>query len=280
MIEAYLRSYAPSVIGGALFLAAAFIFAMWIDRALRHVLVKHTRLDPAVGTILCRTLRIAIIILAIIAVLDELGVEIASLIAALGIFGFAIAIGLRTTSTNFFTGVMILVLKPYTIGEYIDGERVEGMVESISLFHTVLVTPEGTYIAVPNGAMWSRSVKNFSRLRPRRVELDIRAARGKPFEEFSDEIVRTLQADAAVNTEFAPMVRVETVSDKDLKLRAAVWCGAEFTSDVKNRLSAALLSALAALGVEVLSIRTPRNPRVRKPKTAESAAPPAADTEV
>jgi small conductance mechanosensitive channel len=281
MIEAYLKSYGPSVIGGAIFLVAAWLFAIWADRALRYLLVQRLKVDPAVGAVASRTARISIIVLAVIAVLDELGVEIASLIAALGIFGFAIAIGLRTTSTNFFTGLTILVLKPYRIGEYIDGERVEGVVESISVFHTVLVSPEGVYIAVPNGAMWARSVKNFSRPRPRRLELDITLARSKPFEEFSSVIEETLRADTGLHADFPPLLRVGTVTEKELKLNVTVWCSPARVMDAKERLSASLRSALTAVGVEVLSIRTPRKPRARKPKVTEETAPPApADTSI
>lgn len=278
MIEAYLKSYGPSVVGGAIFLAIAWLFAIWVDRSVRYVLVKRMNVDPAVGSVLSRTIRITILVLAAIAVLEELGVEIASLIAALGIFGFAIAIGLRTTSTNFFTGLMILILKPYRVGEYIDGERIEGIVESISVFHTVLVSPEGTYIAVPNGAMWARSVKNFSRPRPRRVEMDIRLARGKPYEEISPVIDKTLKGETALYAEFAPSIRVETVSDKELKLRAAVWCDAALVTDVRERLSAALRSALTAAGAEVISIAAPRKPRAKKP--AAAAAPPPSDSDI
>ncbi len=272
MFETYFNSHAPAVVGGALFLTVSWIFAIWVDRSTRYLFVKQLKLDAAVGSVLSRTIRIAILMLASIAVLEELGVEIASLIAALGIFGFAIAIGLRTTSTNFFTGVMILILKPYKVGEYIDGERVEGIVESISVFHTVLVNPEGIYVAVPNGAIWSRSVKNFSRPRPRRIELDITVGRGKPFEEFSGLIDKTLGEETALFPEFAPALRIDTVSDKELKLRATLWCSAEHTWDVKERLSEALRATLVSAGVEVLSIKTPKKPKPVKKKPASALA--------
>ena len=166
---------------------------------------------------------------------------------------------------------MILILKPYKIGDYIEGERVEGAIEAISVFHTVLVSPEGVYIAVPNGAMWARSVKNFSRPRPRRLELDITLARGKPYEEYSAVIDGCLRAETALYPEFPPLVRVETVSDKELKLLAAIWCDAALASDLTVRLSQDLQRALIAAGVEVVLIEATKKTRIKRAKAPAAA---------
>jgi len=268
MFENYLTEYGSSVVGGALFLAVACIFAVWVDRGIRHVLIKQAKIDPAAATVLARTIRISIWVLAGVAVLEELGVEVASLIAALGIFGFAIAIGMRTTANNFFTGVMLFILKPYKVGDYIDGERVEGAVESMSLFHTVLVTADGTYVAVPNGAMWSRSVKNFSRPRPRRFEIDISVGRSSPFEELSPIIDRTLSEETALFADFAPLIRIVEVTEKELIVRAAAWCAARQSWDVGQRLTAALRDNLASAGINVHSVGLAQKPARKKKKPA------------
>lgn len=270
MFENYFSEYGASVVGGAIFLTVACVFAVWIDRVIRHFLVERAKLDAAVATVLARTIRISIWVLAGVAVLEELGVEISSLIAALGIFGFAIAIGFRTTANNFFTGVMIFILKPYKIGDYIDGERVQGIVESMSLFHTVLVTDDGIYTAVPNGSMWARSVKNFSRLRPRRLELDIVTDRSKPYEEFSRVIEKTVSDEAALMHDLVPLIRITEVSETKITIRVSVWCDVQHTWDVTQRFSTSLKQDLQSVGVDVESVnvvkRTIRRPR--RPATA------------
>jgi len=268
VIEDYLENYGASVVGGALFLAAAWFFAIWLDRVIRHLLSRRAGLDPAIATVLARTIRISIWVLAGVAVLEELGVEVASLIAALGIFGFAIAIGLRTTATNFFTGVMLFILRPYKVGDYIDGERVEGVVESMSLFHTVLVTDDGTYVAVPNGAMWSRSVKNFSRPRPRRLDLDVAVDRARPFEAFNPVIDKALGDEAALVTEFPPLVRIVDVSEDRLIVGISAWCDVQNAWDARQRLSASLRDRLTAAGIVVHSVGAPKKAKTKKKKSS------------
>lgn len=276
IVENILTNYGPVVIGGALFLSIAWFFALWVGRILGHFLSRRANLEPAYATLIAQIARYSILVLAGIAVLQELGVEIASLIAALGIFGFALAIGLRTTSTNFFTGIMLFILKPYSVGDYIKGERVEGIVESMSLFHTVVVTDDGVFVAIPNAALWARSIENFSRSRPRGVELDISVARTKPFAELRSLIDETLRADALVVAAFAPLVRVVEVKSKAMKIRAVFWCEAEHEWEVRNRTSAALRAALTAAGVAVTRIG-PTRKKAPKKKTEQSAPPPPVD---
>lgn len=268
MIETYLENYGASVVGGALFLAAAWFFAIWLDRGIRHLLIARAGVDSGMATVLARTIRISIWVLAGVAVLEELGVEVASLIAALGIFGFAIAIGLRTTANNFFTGVMLFILRPYKVGDYIDGERVEGVVESMSLFHTVLVTDDGTYVAVPNGAMWSRSVKNFSRPRPRRIEIEAVVDRAKPFEEYGTLIDKALRDEEALVAEFPPLVLIADVSEDSLTVRISAWCDVQNAWDARQRLSASLRDILTAAGVVVRSVGSPKRTKKKKKKSS------------
>lgn len=276
MFENYLSEYGASVVGGAVFLAVAWIFAVWMDRIARHLMTRSGKLDDSLAVVLSRTLRITICVLAGIAVLEELGVEIASLIAALGIFGFALALGLRTTTNNFFTGVMLFALKPYKPGDFVEGERVEGVVESLGMFHTVVITEDGTYVAIPNGAMWQRSVKNFSRPRPRRINLEISVSRAKPFEELSPVIENTLKAEAALAAQFPPLLRIHQVTEEKMVLRIDAWCDTAMAYDATNRLTAALETALTDAGTTVNSVKKVRKRAARK-KTPAAAPPPSDD---
>ena len=280
VIETYFTEHGPSVVGGLLFLIAAWIFALWIERLARHLLASHGKVDSATSRVLSRTIRITIIVLSSIAVLDELGVDIASLIAALGIFGFAIAIGLRTTTNNFFSGVIMLILKPYGIGDYIEGERVEGVVESMSYFHTVVVSDDGTYVAVPNGAMWARSVRNFSRRRPRRVELDIVVGRSKPFEEYSQIIEQTFRDDVGLFKDFAPLVRIADISENELSLQAAIWCDGQQVWDAGQRLCTSLRDNLTSASVEVRRIAVVKKSAPKKTGKKKKSADPVADSDI
>jgi len=261
-----IADYGAAVVGSVIFLFAAWAFAIILDRSLRRILRDRTDLDPSYIAVIARTTRIIIIVLAAVAVLEELGVEIASLIAALGIFGFAIALGLRTPLANFFTGMMIYILKPYDVGDHIEGERVDGAVESIGAFHTVVVTPDGTHVSVPNSAMWARSIKNFSRPRPFRVDLTVTAGRELPFAELVAMIDKIVRGDAVLFKDFPPEVRIVDTTAESLIIRVSAWCAAEESWAFGDRLKAAIGAAVAAAGGTVKKMIVTRKQRRAAPR--------------
>lgn len=270
-MEHYFTLYTIPILGGALFFCAAWLFARWLSWLVRHVLNKSGRLDTSIVDLISRVLLVSILILAGIATLDEFGVQVSSLVAALGIFGFAIAIGMRSTTTNFFTGVMIFILKPFKVGDYIDAERVEGVVESISLFHTVVVTDDGEYASVPNGPLWARSIRNMSRQRPRKVALEIAAERGMAFSEMAAIIQKTIAAEKGISKTYPPSVYLKTVTAKSLTARVNFWCGVETAYDLRTGMTAKILEALTAAGVTVTKIGLPAR---EKPDAAKKTLPP------
>lgn len=277
MFEQLFADYGEPVLGGALFITAAWIFGWLLSKALKYVLAHRLKLDSAVIALLSSVVSISIVVLAAIAVLEEIGVEIASLITALGIFGFAIAIGMRTTTTNFFTGIMIFILQPYKVGEYIEGERVEGFVESISVFHTVVVTDEGTYVAIPNGQMWARSVQNFSRNRPKRVEIELTLERTSVYSEVKMLIEKTLGA--GMLADVPPTIAITDVTEKATKIEVGFWCRADQTWELRTQISEKLRTSLSAAGIGVTRVGVPRKKRpVASRKTA--LPPPASADEV
>ena len=273
-IEIFFVDFGLSVVGGAVFLVVAWVFAIWVDKLLRHLLARKLGLDATLIPVVAKTIRIVIVVLAAVAVLQELGIEVTSLIAALGIFGFAIAIGMRTQMANFFTGVMILILKPYHVGEYIDGERVEGAVESVGLFHTTVITPEGVYAAVPSAAIWSKSVLNLSRKRPRQVEIEVRLERNLTFREVGPVLENIVRSDPDVVLEHHPRIKISDVSEKYVTIRVAVCCRVEEAWNVRQRLADKFRADLVAMGITVIRISHPdiRKRRVarKKPEAPES----------
>jgi len=276
MFSDFFSTYGPSVIGGALFLAAAWIIAYFADKITERLLAKGAYFNPSIVTVTARIVRYSIFILSAIVVLEELGVEVATLIAALGIFGFAIAIGLRTTSTNFFTGIMLFVLEPYKVGDFIEGERVEGVVESISLFHTVVVTKDGVYVAIPNAAMWARSVQNFSRPRPICVEIDVTVKPGQPFGELKTVVTDTLKAESLVFHDFKPLIRVTDSKIKSKTIGVAFWSDVGHEREVRKLVSDALRVNLSAAGASVIKIGAKRKLKPKKKNATPVSTPPAA----
>lgn len=267
MFQEFFAIYGVPILGGAVFFCVAWIIARWSSKAIDHFLGARSNIDHSIVTLLSHVIPVAILVLAGIAVLQAMGVEVASLIAALGIFGFAIAIGLRTTTTNFFTGLMVLILKPYKVGEYIDGERVEGYVESISMFHTVVVTDDGVYVAVPNGPMWARSVRNLSRSRPRRVEIELVLGRGVAFDAVRSVIDGVLAEEAALRKDIPATVRVTDVTEKNLDIEVGFWSEPERTWDLRTQIAERLKQSLTDAGFHVVRAGPRRRKRpASKPK--------------
>lgn len=239
-----------SVIGGVAFLLIAWVASIWVEKLAVRWFGGHSKFEQRSISAIARGCRVAVVALSAIVLLDALGTDIASLLAALGIFGFAIAIGLRSSLTNIFTGMFIYFLRPYTVGDYVAGERVEGIVEAVSLFHTEIATPAGILVAVPNGAMWTtRSIKNFSRIRDKRVTFNLTVDRSKSFSEIWPVIEKTALQDPDINKERDLHIRIDDVTADAMEMRVSVWCNAEHVWDVGTRLSAALEVGLKEFGI-------------------------------
>lgn len=282
-----------TILGGVAFLLMAWIVSVWIEKLAIRWIGRQFQIEPKSITALARGCRIAVVALAAIVLLDALGTDIASLLAALGIFGFAIAIGLRSSLTNVFTGMFIYFLRPYKVGEYIAGERVEGIVEAVSLFHTEIATPAGILVAVPNGAMWTtRSIKNFSRIRNKRVTFNVTVDRSNTFSEIQRLIENVTKLDPDINKALDLHIRIDDVTADSMEIRVSVWCGAEHVWDVGARLSAALEQGLKEFGVASVTVvvgrpkgtksvetsvdepnETPAKPTAKKPASAPKNKP-------
>lgn len=276
MLDKFVTNYGHLPLIGLVLLVVIWVLATWADRAVRKAFTRRNLFEPAIARIVGLSLRIVIIVIASAVLLDEFGIDIATFIAALGIFGFALAIGLRQTMHGFFTGMLVSVLKPYEVGDYIESDRVTGVVEEIHMYHTVVVTADGEFVSVPNGSVWSRSIKNHSRVRPVRVALDITVERQLPFAELAPTIDRILRSEPYCKAEIDPYIVVGDTSENSMTIETAVWCDAEHSWDVQTRLSGTLQEGITAAGVTVTKIEppkkvTPKKRVVRAPSGDEEA---------
>ena len=290
MLDRFLAEYAVSVLGGIVLLICAWFLALWVDRLIRRSMERRAHVDKSFVPVVARSARVGILIVAALVVLDEVGVEVASIIAALGIFGFAIGLALRGLLANVFTGVAIFSLKPYKTGDEIVAERVTGVVESVHLFHTVLVS-EGSYLSVPNDVVWAKPLRNLSRPRPWRVDADLVVDCAPPAPPLKiDSLQRDLTAAMAalppVSKSVQPRVRVMVVTDKTVTLRASAWCSVGDILELRASLSPALRGAAEAQGAVVRGLKLvaeekpapEKRPAAKKPAAkarAAKKAPPA-----
>ncbi len=217
-------SYAFSVVGAIILLVAGFIVAGWAKRAVFHALDK--RGDTTLARFMAAGARYGVLILVGVTVLAQFGVQTASIIAALGAAGLAIGLALQGTLQNVAAGVMLLFLRPFKIGDFINAGSVMGSVEEIGLFATELKTFDGLYVLAPNSSVWGSPVTNYSRVERRRFDLTI----GIGYDDDVDLALETLgelvRGDDRVLDDPEPFLFVGALGDSAVEVTARVWIGA------------------------------------------------------
>ncbi len=165
-------NFAPRLVTALIILVVGFYGAGWAAAGLHRLLTRSPHADLTMAPILAAVVRYAILIFVVVAGLNQLGVQTASVLAVLGAAGLAIGLALQGTLANIAAGIMLLWLRPFRVGDYIDSGSVAGTVEEINLFHSRLRTWDGIYKFVPNSGLWNTTLTNYSRNRTRLVLIE------------------------------------------------------------------------------------------------------------
>ena len=161
-LSALAVQYAFSVIGAVFILIAGYIVAGVIERWIYTGLGSWRGFDETLRKFLSKTARYAVLALVLVTVLAQFGVQTASIIAALGAAGLAIGLALQGTLQNVAAGIMLLVLRPFKVGEFVEAGSTAGVVQEIGLFATEFKTVDGLFVLAPNSDLWSQPVKNYT----------------------------------------------------------------------------------------------------------------------
>ena len=169
-------SYSFSAIGAVILLVVGYIIAGLAERSIFAGLGHIHGFDATLRHFFSKIARYAILILVVIMVLGQFGVQTASIIAAIGAIGLAIGLALQGTLQNIAAGIMLLALRPFRIGEYVEVGAISGTIEEIGLFATRLRTVDGVYVLAPNSTLWNQPVRNYyaQRRAPQRHHADHR----------------------------------------------------------------------------------------------------------
>lgn len=214
--------------------AVVLIIGHWIAAALSRVLgrvLDKTHVDPAIVQFSSRLSYYTLLVLVVIAALTELGIDTTSLAAAVGAAGLAIGFALKDTLANVAAGIMLVVLRPFKIGERIEAGGEVGIVKEISVFRTVLTRPDNCELTVPNSDILSGSITNFTRNPTRRIDLVVGIAYSDNIEQAKQVIAATLEAHELVLAEPAPLVAVAELGDSSVNITYRPWCR---TRDYRN----------------------------------------------
>ena len=209
-------------------LIAAIVYA--IGRAIIGIinrvvarLLNRQHIGPSVQTFLRSMIKILLTILLIISVIGALGINTTSFAALLASAGVAVGMALSGNLQNFAGGLVILLFKPYKVGDWIEAQGVQGSVKEIQIFHTVLVQADNKVVYVPNGSMSTAVVVNYSRLDTRRVEWTIGIDYGEDVDKARAAILEALGREPLILADPEPTVALGALADSSVNLTVRVW---------------------------------------------------------
>ena len=193
-----------------------------INKLVRRILTKRD-FDPSVKTFVGSLVNVTLMILLIISVVGALGVQTTSFAALLASAGVAVGMALSGNLSNFAGGLIILLFKPYKVGDYIESQGVGGTVREIQIFHTILLTPDNKNIYIPNGSLSSGVVTNFGKEPTRRVDWTFGVEYGSDYEHVKSVIESVLAQDARILNEPAPFIALSALADSSVNVVVRAW---------------------------------------------------------
>lgn len=222
-----LVEYGLEVIGAAAILIVGMIAAKWLSKRAERYMNRSERFDETLTPLLAKTVRIVVIVVTVLAVLNQFGVETASLIAVLGTIGLAIGLALQGTLSNIASGIMLLLLRPFNIGDVVDIGNTSGVVDEIGLFVTEMHTFDNVAITMPNSKVWGNEIKNYSQNDIRRVDMEYGIAYDDDVDKAMRIVQEVLNADDRVLSEPEPLIAVSNLGDSAVSLRVRPWTQTE-----------------------------------------------------
>lgn len=213
----------PNVLAALLLLLGGWWLAGWAERTVAGLLAQQRRIDVTLRTVISSLVRYSILVFVFVGVLSQLGVQTTSVLAALGAIGLAIGLALQGTLSNIAAGFMLLWLRPFKVGDYIEAGGVAGTLKEIGIFACHIHTWDGIFQFVPNAELWNKRLVNYSRLPTRLVDLKIGISYDDPIAKGRDVLMRVAVAEERVRQDPAPEVFVTELGDSAVILGLRVW---------------------------------------------------------
>lgn len=186
-------------------------------------MLERRNVEPTVQSFLKSFVNITLIILLVIMVVGTLGVNTTSLAALLASAGLAVGMALSGNLQNLAGGIILLFLKPFKVGDFIEAQGVSGVVKAIQIFHTILTTTDNKELFVPNGALSSGNITNFSKNELRRVDFTISVEYGSEVDKVKRVTLELVQQDKRIVADPAPFIAVKELADSSVDFVLRVW---------------------------------------------------------
>jgi small conductance mechanosensitive channel len=193
-----------------------------VVRGLRKVMQKQ-EVDKTLETFVCNLVRIALLVVVVIAAIGALGVQTTSFIAIFGAAGLAVGLALQGSLSNFAAGVLIVLFRPYKVGDYIEGAGINGSVEQVQILTTILKTPDNKEIIVPNSQIMDSIITNYSANDTRRVDMVVGVSYGDDLDKVRKTLEELIAADDRIFDEPACTIAVSDLADSSVNFVVRPW---------------------------------------------------------
>lgn len=246
----FIVEYGPRVLGAI----AIYIIGSWVIKKLIKVVRKgmtNQEYDKSLQKFLLSLVKWALTIFLIITVISTLGVETTSFAAVIAAAGLAIGLALQGSLSNFAGGVLIIIFKPYKIGDLVEAQGVLGSVKEIEIFTTKLITPQNKLAIIPNGAMANGNIINYTAEGKMRVDTTVGVDYGSDIKKTKEVLLAMLKANPKVLQDPAPSVNVEELADSSVNLAVRPFCKPEDYWDVYFATIEGSKEALDKAGIEI-----------------------------
>ncbi|WP_379923267.1 mechanosensitive ion channel family protein [Erythrobacter sp. R86502] len=247
----WIREAIPQIVGALAVLVIGAIVARLLSRGADRALTRSGRIEPTVANFLGNLIKYALWAVVGVTVLTQFGVQTTSIIAALGGLALAVGLALQGTLSNVAAGVMILIQRPFRVGEAINAGPVTGIVQAIGLFTTELLQYDGLYIMVPNNELWNKPIVNFSRMPTRRFELLVGIGYSDDIDHARSQLLALAEADDRVLSDPAPVAFVSALADSSVTMGLRVWSKTEDYLSVSWALTEAAKNQFDKEGISI-----------------------------
>lgn len=248
--------YGDSIIDGAFNVVAAIAILVgglwltaWVGRVVRRIAQRHSNIDATLAAFFSSIVRYVLMAFVLIAVLDRFGVATTQIVTVLGAAALAIGLSLQGALSNVAAGVMLILFRPYRLGDAVELAGKRGTVRDVNLFITELSTPDNVKIVLPNGQCWGAPITNFSAHGTRMLEMKFSVAYDTDLNAALALLRKTVAADARVLTDPEPVVNVAALGDHAVSLIARAWCNSPDYVALNHALTKTVKEAFDGAGI-------------------------------
>ncbi|MDH5435685.1 MAG: mechanosensitive ion channel [Gammaproteobacteria bacterium] len=233
---------------------AIFVIGRWIAKIILNIsqrIMRKAKMDEMLVHFLGNILFALLMAVVVLATLEQLGVKTTSAIAILGAAGLAVGLALQSSLSNFANGVMLIVFRPFKLGDFVEAGGTSGTIEQINIFNTVLRTGDNREIIVPNGQIYGGTIINFSARPTRRIDMVFGIGYNDDIKKARDLMMDVIQKDERILTDPAPTISVAELADNSVNLNVRPWVNSGDYWTVRSDLLENIKTTFDANGISI-----------------------------